>query len=187
MAVKVTLSKELFSDTTNSPLRQLIVSKFQSGVGFSVCVLMSPFVLHNSSHPKKICWKANKKCADCPERGPTYVCHVLRAQKGICLKMVRWSSTFPEFPLAKLGKGLCCQGLDFQIFVCQSCAGIHREHGKPRSPVDTDRLIHGPSTSLRFGHKIKSISFSEWNVAEAWCDTWLGPTRCQVENHPQDR
>ena len=55
----------------------------------SVCVLISPFVLLNSSHPKKICWEANKKCADCPERGPTYVCHVLRAQKGICPKMVQ--------------------------------------------------------------------------------------------------
>eukprot|EP00435_Cladocopium_sp_Y103_P047501 s999_g14.t1 len=52
--------------------------------------------------------QANKRCADCPERGPTYVC------------------------------------LDFQIFVCQACAGLHRE----------------------FGHKIKSISFSEWSFAE---------------------
>ena len=77
-------------------------------------------------------WQANKTCADCPERGPTYVC------------------------------------LDFQIFVCQSCAGIHRE----------------------FGHKIKSISFSEWNIAEVtkleeggneaarvkWLDRWTKET-----------
>ncbi|CAE7602333.1 AGD14 [Symbiodinium natans] len=72
--------------------------------------------------------QANKRCADCPERGPTYVC------------------------------------LDYQIFVCQTCCGLHRE----------------------FGHKIKSISFSEWSEAEVakleeggnelarakWLDRW---------------
>eukprot|EP00930_Biecheleria_cincta_P033986 TRINITY_DN2351_c0_g1_i2.p1 TRINITY_DN2351_c0_g1~~TRINITY_DN2351_c0_g1_i2.p1 ORF type:complete len:556 (+),score=111.99 TRINITY_DN2351_c0_g1_i2:90-1757(+) len=52
--------------------------------------------------------QANKRCANCTERGPTYVC------------------------------------LDFQIFVCQQCSGLHRE----------------------FGHKIKSISLSEWSLAE---------------------
>eukprot|EP00929_Paragymnodinium_shiwhaense_P066388 TRINITY_DN33298_c0_g1_i1.p1 TRINITY_DN33298_c0_g1~~TRINITY_DN33298_c0_g1_i1.p1 ORF type:complete len:580 (-),score=153.95 TRINITY_DN33298_c0_g1_i1:63-1802(-) len=50
----------------------------------------------------------NKRCADCTERGPTYVC------------------------------------ITFQTFVCQTCGGIHRE----------------------FGHKIKSISLSEWTEAE---------------------
>ncbi|CAE7304867.1 NPF8.2 [Symbiodinium sp. CCMP2592] len=72
--------------------------------------------------------QANKRCADCPERGPTYVC------------------------------------LDFMVFVCQTCCGLHRE----------------------FGHKIKSISFSEWSEAEVakleeggneaartkWLDRW---------------
>lgn len=52
--------------------------------------------------------QANKRCANCTERGPTYVC------------------------------------LDFQTFVCQTCSGLHRE----------------------FGHKIKSISFSEWTVTD---------------------
>mmetsp|Transcript_71354 Transcript_71354/g.126068 ORF Transcript_71354/g.126068 Transcript_71354/m.126068 type:complete len:531 (+) Transcript_71354:71-1663(+) len=52
--------------------------------------------------------QANKRCADCTEKGPTYIC------------------------------------LDFQIFVCQQCSGLHRE----------------------FGHKIKSISLSEWSPAE---------------------
>ncbi|CAJ1434460.1 unnamed protein product [Effrenium voratum] len=55
-------------------------------------------------------------------------------------------------------------GLDFQIFVCQTCSGLHRE----------------------FGHKIKSLSFSEWSAAEVakmeeggneaarqkWLDRW---------------
>lgn len=52
--------------------------------------------------------QANKRCANCPERGPTYIC------------------------------------LDFQTFVCQTCSGLHRE----------------------FGHKIKSISLSEWTSFE---------------------
>lgn len=51
---------------------------------------------------------ANKKCADCLERGPTYIC------------------------------------LNFQTFVCQTCSGVHRE----------------------FGHKIKSITLSEWSLWE---------------------
>lgn len=50
----------------------------------------------------------SRRCADCIERGPTYVC------------------------------------LDFQTFVCQTCSGLHRE----------------------FGHKIKSISLSEWSPTE---------------------
>jgi len=51
---------------------------------------------------------ANKRCADCTELGPTYIC------------------------------------LDFQTFICQYCSGIHRE----------------------FGHKIKSISLSQWTIHE---------------------
>lgn len=48
----------------------------------------------------------NKKCADCVEVGPTYIC------------------------------------LNFQTFICQTCSGVHRE----------------------FGHRIKSISLSEWTA-----------------------
>lgn len=51
---------------------------------------------------------ANKKCADCTETGPTYIC------------------------------------VPFQTFVCQSCSGIHRE----------------------FGHRVKSISLSQWDDNE---------------------
>eukprot|EP00931_Biecheleriopsis_adriatica_P100876 TRINITY_DN76118_c0_g1_i1.p1 TRINITY_DN76118_c0_g1~~TRINITY_DN76118_c0_g1_i1.p1 ORF type:complete len:565 (+),score=153.31 TRINITY_DN76118_c0_g1_i1:65-1759(+) len=51
---------------------------------------------------------ANRKCADCSEKGPTYVC------------------------------------LDFQIFVCVGCSGLHRQ----------------------FGHRVKGISLSEWSSAE---------------------
>eukprot|EP00913_Durusdinium_trenchii_P033407 g31275.t1 len=87
--------------------------------------------------------QANKRCADCPERGPTYVC------------------------------------LDFQIFICQSCGGIHRE----------------------FGHKIKSISFSEWSPAEVakleeggneaartkWLDRWHQDTFPEPDGTDLDR
>jgi len=52
--------------------------------------------------------QANKRCADCTQMGPTYIC------------------------------------LDFRTFVCQQCSGLHRE----------------------FGHKMKSISLSEWTAAE---------------------
>mmetsp|Transcript_102384 Transcript_102384/g.285270 ORF Transcript_102384/g.285270 Transcript_102384/m.285270 type:complete len:496 (+) Transcript_102384:93-1580(+) len=79
--------------------------------------------------------QANKRCADCVERGPTYVC------------------------------------LDFQTFVCQTCSGLHRE----------------------FGHKIKSISLSQWSPAEVdaieaggnerAAQKWLD--RLSREEHPE--
>lgn len=51
---------------------------------------------------------ANKKCAECADTGPTYVC------------------------------------LDYQIFVCQLCSGLHRE----------------------LGHRVKSLSLSQWSSKE---------------------
>jgi len=52
--------------------------------------------------------QANRRCADCGDKGPTYVC------------------------------------LDFDIFVCQQCSGLHRT----------------------FGHRIKGISLSAWSASE---------------------
>eukprot|EP00930_Biecheleria_cincta_P007150 TRINITY_DN108304_c0_g1_i1.p1 TRINITY_DN108304_c0_g1~~TRINITY_DN108304_c0_g1_i1.p1 ORF type:complete len:425 (+),score=89.01 TRINITY_DN108304_c0_g1_i1:58-1332(+) len=52
--------------------------------------------------------QANRRCADCDDKGPTYVC------------------------------------LDFDIFVCQQCSGLHRT----------------------FGHRIKGISLSVWSAPE---------------------
>eukprot|EP00927_Polykrikos_kofoidii_P014949 TRINITY_DN1661_c1_g1_i1.p1 TRINITY_DN1661_c1_g1~~TRINITY_DN1661_c1_g1_i1.p1 ORF type:complete len:619 (+),score=85.54 TRINITY_DN1661_c1_g1_i1:126-1859(+) len=86
---------------------------------------------------------ANKRCADCTERGPTYVC------------------------------------ISFQTFVCQICSGIHRE----------------------FGHKIKSISLSQWTedeilgldaggnelAAKSWLASW-NPADCpEPDNTDLDR
>jgi len=53
---------------------------------------------------------ANKKCFDCGERGPTYV----------------------------------CMEVDFKIFVCTSCSGLHRE----------------------LSHKVKGISVSKWTMED---------------------
>ena len=60
--------------------------------------------------------QANKRCADCPERGPTYV----------CLGLVTYILFYRPVrrPVDQLTN---CKGLDFQIFVCQSCGGLHRE------------------------------------------------------------
>lgn len=82
--------------------------------------------------------QVNKKCADCTELGPTYVC------------------------------------LDYKTFVCQTCSGIHRE----------------------FGHKIKSISLSEWSVMEVesietggnrraaakWLDRWTAAAGAEPDS-----
>lgn len=86
---------------------------------------------------------ANRKCADCSERGPTYIC------------------------------------LTFQTFVCQTCSGIHRG----------------------FGHKIKGISLSEWNIkelealeaggnevaAEAWLARWTSREFPQPDSNQADQ
>ena len=132
----------------------------------SICVLISPFVLLNSSHPKK---------NDLFGRQTRHVLTALNV--GQLMFVTCWDDSKLANPFGKGWDPDCSRGLDFQIFVCQSCAGIHREHGKPR------RCLPSRDTDVGWLVDPLTVNFKVWTQDQKHLLLWMEYCR----GHLRDR